>query len=174
MNNLISSFIILLGILLMIFSLNLKNIIPKSIAAIILIFIAMISFFLESRYFTSLEYDGADKNKIVRIDSEKFKKNPYKELKRYIEDASYYNNMWRISAMSSSLICILALVLLDISTIYLIPIWLSIFTINSQIWNIKNHHCYNFIFKSLSHALDHLIKNKTCNNYTQISHRTNH
>jgi hypothetical protein len=105
---------------------------------------------------------GCDNNKLVRFSSKNFKANPFKEIRRYIEDVNYYNNIWRISALCASIITLLLLIPVIITNIN-IPIWIFfpftwilIFTVCYHIWHFKYHHFHNYVYKSLKESMTYL------------------
>jgi hypothetical protein len=135
----------------------------KIIIVLICIFLALLAFHLfqlENKMFHHLEYNDFEKGKSpFRISPEQFAINPYKELKRYIDDSVFFSNLWRPAAIFACVICILFYVT-PLHT-YLFPIgFLVIFAVCYHVWNLKFHHHYNFIYRSVCEALEYLEKTK--------------
>lgn len=108
---------------------------------------------LELRYSDNLEKGDHD---ILRINSDRFKRDPHGELYRYLRDTKYYNNTWRTSAICAIIICIFISV--EIHTFPLL--FIVVFCIIYHAWNWKLHHTYDFIFKSVESACLHLNMKK--------------
>jgi hypothetical protein len=108
---------------------------------------------LELRYSDNLEKGNHD---TLRINTERFKENPHRELYRYLHDTRYYNNIWRISALCAIIICLF--ITLEVPVFPLL--FIVVFTVIYHCWGWKLHHTYNFIFKSVQEACLHLETKK--------------
>lgn len=140
----------------------------KIFIIVICIFLALLAlhlFQLENNMFHRLEYNSSDKNPF-RISTEKFHINPYSELKRYINDTVFFANIWRPVAILACVLCIMMYTLPLQENIFPIG-WIVIFTVCYQVWNLKLHHHYKFVFRSVSEALEHLEKTKGLNTLTK-------
>jgi hypothetical protein len=128
----------------------------KNICTIFLIIVFLILMFLELKYTYNVEKSGD--NKFVRLNTDNFSHNPHKEIKRYITDVCYFNNVWRISMAASCLIVLLFLPIIEGITI----MWLFLITfcIIYHIWQWKIHHSYDFIFRTVIDCCDHIIEKK--------------
>lgn len=158
----------ILGIFFLIFILSLIDNKYKKITFVICLVLIILLFLLDLKFALKIE---KGENKILRVNNKKFKKNPWKELYRYVNDVTYYNNIWRISFVCSLVICILFIPILDIKYIKYIPyISLILFCIIYMCWNWKIHHSYDFIFKTVKHISNYMEVNKTGNKYKQIIH----
>ena len=97
---------------------------------------------------------GCETNKLVRIDTDKFRESPDEELVRYIESVTYFNNIWRVAAIITCLVMILFLITKNYQGWpFVVILTLAIFTVCYQVINCKVHHSYDFVFKSLVDAL---------------------
>ena len=125
-----------------------QNNVSDIIYIVFYVIFIIIMFKLELRFSNKIEKGD---HPVLRIQTDKFKKNPPKELERYLEDTRYYNNTWRISALCASVLCLL------LTIRELIPVFpflfIITFTVIYQCWNWKLHHTYNFVFKSAQTAL---------------------
>lgn len=128
-----------------------KNIIPIAIMGITCIFLTM----LESKFAFRLE--KKDPHNVVRIRADEFAKNPHKELKRYVENVFYFTNVWRTALLTACCFTMLITLTLNIPT-YLIPyIGLGAYTITYGMFNLKIHHTWDFMGRSLVKAFESLI-----------------
>jgi len=94
---------------------------------------------------------------ILRINTGRFQENPHKEMSRYIDDASHYNNVWRVSMAAACAICLFLIPVIKESAVPLFPyLFLIVFVVVYHMWNWKFHHSHGFILKSVKQACDHL------------------
>ena len=121
---------------------------PVLITCVLLIYVF---FKLELKYTLMIEKGIGEGSTKVRIDSQKLKVNPRKELVRYIENVNYYNNIWRVAAIGASIISIVLQPFIK-RELFIIT-WMTLFTIIYNIFHWKIHHMYDFVFKSLKDAL---------------------
>jgi len=100
-------------------------------------------------------------DKIVRIQKDKFEQNPHKELSRYINESTHYNNIWRICMACSAAVTLLLISVIKEATIQLFPyMFLVIYAIMYSCINWKMTHSTNFILRAVDHACKHLQKGK--------------
>jgi hypothetical protein len=143
---------------------NFKNI---SIIIFLVMFVFLV-FNLELNFAQKIEKEKD--HPVLRINTERFKKNPYEELERYIEDVNYYNNIWRISMAASCIVCLFLLPVIKESYVPIFPyLFLIVFMVVYHVWNWKFHHSYGFVLKSIRHACRHLNKNDK-SKFVQICH----
>lgn len=123
------------------------------------IIIIIFLFLLELRYTLYVEKGP---HNILRINVQKFYKNPYNELNRYISDVLYYHTIWRIIVIITLLIIIFINFYFNITCGFLnfFILFIIIFTIIYQCLNWKIHHTYDFIFKSIQKAIYYINKKK--------------
>jgi Na+/H+ antiporter NhaC len=98
---------------------------------------------------------------VLRINSKRFNDNSVKELARYVEDVSNYDNIWRISMCMTCAICLLLYTCVQTTLVPIFPyLFLIIFCIIYHTWNWKTHHSHHFMTKSVIEACRHLIQNE--------------
>jgi hypothetical protein len=108
-----------------------------------------------------LKIEGKKDDKSVCINQKKFEEDSHKEISRYVSDFSYYNNVWRISLLSTLIISLFIVKFVPEKNItYMIYIIVVIFCVIYHSWAWKIHHSYDFILKSVSHACDQRTENK--------------
>ena len=109
-----------------------------------------------------LKLEGKNNDKILRIDPVKLKDNCFREIYRYIDDTCYYNNIWRISALSSLVITLFILPFVKDDNVKYMPYMIiCLLCIIYQSLNWKLTHSYFFVFKSVKDACKHLENNRT-------------
>ena len=117
-----------------------------------------------------LKLEGKYDDKTLRINPLKLKDNCFRELYRYIDDTCYYNNIWRISALSSLVITLFMLPFIKNDNVKYMPyIIILLLCIIYHSWNWKLTHSYFFVFKSVKDACIHL-ENDSSQFYKPISH----
>lgn len=126
---------------------------PKMVYIVVFAYLAYHLFKLELRYSDNLEKGNHD---VLRINTERFQKNPHLELRRYLHDTIYYNNVWRISAGCAIIICIFATLQIPAFPM----LFLVVFGVVYHFWGWKLHHTYNFVLKSVEEACIHLATKK--------------
>lgn len=125
-------------------------------------------FALDCKY--GLKLEGKYDDKTLRIDPIKLKDNCFREIYRYIDDTCYYNNIWRISGLSSLVITLFMLPFIKDDNVKYMPyIIICLFCIIYHTWKWKLTHSYHFVFKSVKDVTKHLENNPT-KLYKQISH----
>lgn len=140
--------------------------------AVTITFLILLLFYVISLDLNFAQKIEKEKNhNILRINSQRLKDNPYKELRRYVSDTVYYNNSWRMSMAAASIITLLVMSISSENT--LIPLFphffIILFCIIYHVYSWKIHHSYFFIFKSLEDVLRHLNDNPN-EKYEQICH----
>ena len=104
-----------------------------------------------------LKLEGKDNDKILRVNPVKLKENCFREMYRYVDDTCYYNNIWRISLLSSLILGLLILPFIPSDKVKYYPYIILCF--GCAIYhplNWKLTHSYNFVFKSIKHMCKHL------------------
>lgn len=134
--------------------------ISKIALIVFLVMFLFIMFNMDLGFAQKLEKDVT--HPILRINSIRFAQNPHKEISRYINDATYYNNTWRISMAASCAICLFLIPVIKKTTVPLFPyLFIVVFVVVYHMWNWKFHHSHSFILKSVIGACNHLSEKNT-------------
>ena len=129
--------------------------------------VAATTFGLDLRYSFRIE-KGDDP--ILRLNKEEFNTNPIKELRRYIQDITYYNNRWRVSMLSTALICFVIYPIIKPEfRKHSIYVFFIVFVIIYHTHHWKTHHSIDFMHKTVIDACSHLLTNKN-KSYEPLTH----
>ena len=109
----------------------------------------------------ALKVEGKVKDeKTLRLNSDLLETNPYKEISRYVDSVSYYNNIWRASMGMAAILTLFMYPVIDKKYSSMTPyFFLVMFTIIVHYWDWKQHHSLRFMHKTVVDVCSHLAIN---------------
>ena len=131
--------------------------------------IALVCFTLDLNFALKIEGKTTDE-RTLRLNSDLLEINPYKEISRYVDSVSYYNNIWRASMVIAAVLTLIMYPIIDKQYRHMTPyFFLAIFTIIVHYWDWKQHHSLRFMHKTVMDVCNHLAVNKS-STFTQATH----